>query len=557
MVAKRIKIYETTLRDGGQSPDINFTLVEKLDLIRAFDEFGLDYIEAGWPRPNTLDEELYRKVSRMKLKHAKVAAFGSTRRIRKKVEEDLLVEALIRSKAPVVTIFGKSWLLHVKLQLRASPEQNLRAIYDTVHYLKHNRMHKAEEVIFDAEHFFDGYKDNREYALETLKQAALAGADVVVPCDTNGGCLYYEIEEIMADTKRFLETDEDIKKHLEDRKVELGFHAHNDSEMGVANTIAAIRAGTTHIHGTINGIGERVGNANLTSIMPVIALKTEYKLPAAVNLKKLTRLSEKVCLTAGIKMPDNMPFCGTKAFAHDGGVHVDAIMKGATYHHIDPKLVGNKMRIGLSTNSGKASILSIVRALGFDVEKDDPRLEAMLKEVYEVCGKGFNIGVLEDEHLLLALKHFGKLKNNIEILRCDVTSHFAQLKNEIDHDNSCILKMIVNGKEFRAFEDEENGPVAINFRAIKEVLHRAKLPTNFVLTNYEVGLPKKGAAGAGSKIQTYITYLTDNGEIIKTSGYHEDIIVSSRQSLIKAAMLLAERGRMKKRKKKSSGKKKK
>ncbi len=554
MPIKTVKIYDTTLRDGGQTSDINFTVKEKLELIKLFDEFGFDYIEAGWPRPHTLDEELYRKVARMKLKHARVVAFGSTRRIRNKVEKDPLIEALIRSKAPVVTIFGKSWLLHVRQQLKATPEQNLRAIYDSIHYLKNNRIRKVAEVMFDSEHFFDGYKDNPEYALETLKQAVLAGADAVVLCDTNGGSLYYEVGAIVTHVANFLATDADIKSHLNGRKVELGMHAHNDSEMGIANTLEALRAGATQVQGTINGIGERIGNANLTSILAVLGLKTDYKLPRAINLEKLTQLSEKVCLIAGMRMPDNLPFCGPKAFAHDGSIHVDAIMKGVSYHHIDPDKVGNKMLIGLSTNSGKASVLSIVRSLGYDVEKDDPRLEAMLNEIHEVCGDGFNMGVLEDEHYLLALKHFGKPKTAIEIVRCDVTSHFAQYETEIDHDNSCILKMVVNGKEYKVFEDEETGPVAINFKAIKEILQRAKLPTSFVLTNYEVGLPKKGAAGAGSKIQTYITYLTEDGEIIKTSGYHEDIIVSSRQSLIKAALILAERSRMKKKKqKKKSG----
>jgi len=548
MQTKTIKIYDTTLRDGGQASDINFTLEEKLELIEEFDNFGIDYIEAGWPRPGSLDEELYQKAARLELKHARVAAFGSTRKIRIKTEQDPLVEALIRSKAPVVTIFGKSWILHVRNQLKATPEQNLKAIVDTIHYLKHNRIRSVQEVMFDAEHFFDGYLDNADYALETLKRAVLAGADAVVLCDTNGGMLPHQVGQIVAVVARFLETDPDIKG----RKVDLAIHAHNDSELGVANSIEGIRNGANQVQGTINGLGERVGNANLTSILPIIGLKTDFKLPRAIKLNKLTQLSLKVYRLAGLKPVDTLPFCGSKAFAHDGSVHVDALMKGASYHHVSPEDIGNKMRIGLSTNSGKASVFSIVRAMGYDVAKDDPRLDALLKEVHQICGEGFNLSILEDEHRLLVMKYFAKPKTDIEILRCDVTSHYNEYEHGIDHDNSCILKMVVDGKQYRAFADEENGPVAINFKAIKQILQRAGLPTRFHLTNYEVGLPKKGAAGAGSKIQTYITYETEDGQVIKTSGYHEDIIVSSRQSLIKAAWLLAEQNRLRKAKRKSA-----
>ena len=542
MKTKTIKIYDTTLRDGGQASDINFTLEEKLEMIREFDAFGIDYIEAGWPRPGSLDAEVYRQAAKLNLKHSRLAAFGCTRKIRRKAEEDPLLEALIRSGAPVVTIFGKSWLMHVQQQLKATPGQNLKAIADSVSYLKKNRIRNVEEVMFDAEHFFDGYVDNPEYALETLKSAVVAGADAVVLCDTNGGMLPHEVSEIVSAVKEFIETDPELKA----RKPILGIHAHNDSEVGVANTIEAVRAGATQIQGTTNGLGERVGNANLTSILPIIGLKTEYKLPRAIKLSRLSDLSGKVYRLAGLKPVETLPFCGSKAFAHDGSVHVDALLKGASYQHVDPELVGNKMRISLSTNSGKASVLGVVRSMGFKVRKNDPRLDAMLKDIHEVCGEGFNLSILDDEHRLLVLKHFSKPKTDIKIVRCDVTSHYNEYKHGVDHDNSCILKMMVDGKEYRAFADEENGPVAINFKAIKHILERAGLPTRFHLTRYEVGLPKKGAAGAGSKIQTYITYESEDGRVITTSGYHEDIIVSSRQSLIKAAWLLAEESRIKK-----------
>jgi 2-isopropylmalate synthase len=436
----------------------------------------------------------------------------------------------------VATVFGKTWIHHVTYQLKATPKQNLGMIAQTVEYLKNNPTRSFGEVIYDAEHFFDGYKDDADYALATLRTAALAGADALVLCDTNGGSLHYEIGEIVRRVREFLDSDAELAEfgHLP----ELGIHCHNDSGLAVANSLEAVRAGCTHVQGTVNGVGERIGNADLVQVIANLALKTGYVLRDLVKTENLTRLSEAVYARAGLRPRRDQPFVGVKAFAHDGGVHVDAVLKGASYHHIDPARVGNKMRIVLSTNSGRASVYVVVKSLGFDVEPDDPRLKAMLDEVHALCGQGYDMGLLEDEHLLLALKHFGRIPRNIVVTRCDVTSHYTEIENEIDHDNSCVLKMEVDGKEYKVFEDTESGPVGVNFKAVKEALRRAGLPTNFQLVNYEVGLPKQRAE-AGSTIQTYITYETESGRLITTSGFHEDIIVSSRQSLLKAALLVA------------------
>ena len=543
MEQKQIKLYDTTLRDGSQSSDINFTLAEKLDLLREFDDFGFDYIEGGWPRPNSIDEDFFREASKIKLKNSTLAAFGSTKKIKGKPEDDAVLRSLVESGVQTATIFGKTWLHHVSNQLRATPEQNLEVIDTTIRYLHDNPINPMQEVIYDAEHFFDGYKDDPEYALRTVKQAVLAGADAVVLCDTNGGSLYYEIGEIVRRVREFVEADEEIRRATKGRGVTLGIHVHNDSGLAVAGTIEAVRAGATHVQGTVNGFGERIGNANLNTIMAVLALKTPYKLPKAVRLEKLTALSEKVYRVAGLRPREDQPFCGEKAFAHDGGVHVDAVLKGASYQHIDPVAVGNKMRIVLSTNSGKASVMGVARIFGYEVDKDDPRLQAMLDEVHRQCAEGFNLGLLENEHELLILKHFGEIKTDIEIHRCDVTSHYAQYEGDVEHDNSCVLKVRLNGKEYKVFEDDENGPVAISFKAVREALQKAGLPTNFRLVNYEVGLPKKWNIGAEAKIQVYITYATDDGELITTSGFHEDIVVASRESLIKLVLLLASRRR--------------
>jgi 2-isopropylmalate synthase len=538
-----IKLYDTTLRDGSQSSDINFTVGEKLDLLREFDDFGFDYIEGGWPRPRSVDETFFQEASKIKLKNSRLVAFGSTKKIKGKPEEDAVLRSLLESGVRTATVFGKTWLHHVSNQLKATPEQNLEAIEATLHYLRDNPINPMEEVIYDAEHFFDGFKDDPDYALLTIKRAALAGADAIVLCETNGGCLHYEVGEIVRRAKEFLETDAEVKKATTRRRLTLGIHVHNDSGLAVASTIEAVRAGATHIQGTVNGFGERIGNANLNTIMAVLALKTDYKLPKAIRLERLTALSEKVYRAAGLRPREDQPFCGEKGFAHDGGVHVDAVVKGASYQHIDPVAVGNKMRIVLSTNSGKASVMAVARSFGYQVDKDDPRIESMLREIHEKCAEGFNLGLLEAEHELLTLKHFGEMKTDIDVQRCDVTSHYAKYEGNLEHDNSCILKVRLNGKEYKVFEDDENGPVAISFKAMREALSKAGLPTNFRLVNYEVGLPKKCNVGAEAKIQVYITYATDEGELITTSGFHEDIVVASRESLIKVVLLLANRRR--------------
>jgi len=541
MKEQRIKLYDTTLRDGSQSSDINFTLGEKLDLLREFDDFGFDYIEGGWPRPKSVDEEFFREASKIELKNSKLTAFGSTKKIKGKVEEDVVLGSLLESGVQTATIFGKTWLHHVSNQLRATPEQNLEVIDVTLRYLRDNPINPMKEVIYDAEHFFDGYKDDPDYALQTVHQAILAGADVIVLCDTNGGCLHYEVGEIIRRVKESLEADERIANVMKERGVTLGMHAHNDSGLAVASTLEAVRAGVTHVQGTVNGFGERIGNANLNTIIAALALKTSYPLPKAIRLEKLTALSERVYRLAGLRPREDQPFCGEKAFAHDGGVHVDAVLKGASYQHIDPVAVGNKTRIVLSTNSGKASVMAVARSFGHDADKKDARLQSMLDEIHEKCAEGFNLGLLENEHELLTLKHFGEIKTDIDVQRCDVTSHYAKYEGNIEHDNSCILKVRLNGKEYKVFEDDENGPVAISFKAMKEVFGKTGLPTNFRLVNYEVGLPKRWNVGAEAKIQVNITYATDDGELLTTSGFHEDIVVASRESLIKVVLLLASR----------------
>ena len=298
----RVAIYDTTLRDGTQGENINFSVEDKIRIARKLDDFGIDYIEGGWPGSNPRDRDFFEAAKELKLKHAKMAAFGSTRHAKNKVEDDDNVRLLLESETPVVTIFGKSWNLHTERALRVTEEQNLEMIGSTVAYLKSN----GREVIYDAEHFFDGYKSSRDFALKTLDAAAKAGADILVLCDTNGGTLPHEVSEMVSD----------VRKNFGGI---IGIHTHDDSGVGVANAIAAIELGCSHVQGTINGYGERCGNSNLVPVIANLQLKLGHECVSDENLKKLTQLANYVADTANLQVPNGQAFVGRSAFAHKGG----------------------------------------------------------------------------------------------------------------------------------------------------------------------------------------------------------------------------------------------
>src|SRR3954454_19167555 len=338
----RIRIYDTTLRDGSQGEGVNFSLQDKLNITQRLDDLGVDFIEGGYPLSNPKDYEYFQEVRNLPLRHARVAAFGMTRRKGVRAEEDTCIKALLDAQSPVITIVGKTWDLHVREVLGTTPEENLKMIADSVAYCKA----AGREVFYDAEHFFDGYRRNPEYALQTLRSAQDAGAAVIILCDTNGGNLPEEIGAAVEAVRRQL-------------RVDLGIHCHNDCDVAVANTLAAVSRGATQVQGTINGIGERCGNADLVSIIANLALKLDHDVLQPESLRRLTEVSRYVYETANMNFRSSQPFVGLSAFAHKGGMHTHAVAKvSASYEHLDPELVGNERRVLVSELSGQSTILT-------------------------------------------------------------------------------------------------------------------------------------------------------------------------------------------------------
>jgi 2-isopropylmalate synthase len=344
-----ILLYDTTLRDGAQGEGISLSVEDKLKITRQLDELGIHYIEGGWPGSNPKDIEYFKRVRQMDLERARVTAFGATCRVGTQPDEDANIQALIAAQTPAVTLVGKSWTLHVRDVLRTTREENLRIIRESVAYVKG----KGRETLFDAEHFFDGYKEDRDYALATIVAAAEAGADTIVLADTNGGSLPWEIEAIVAE----------VKSALPD--VLLGIHTHNDGDMALANSLAGVRAGATHVQGTMNGYGERCGNANLCTIIPTLEIKMGLQALPEGHLAHLTRTARAVAATANQPFDSHEAYVGQSAFAHKGGIHVSAMRRNAkSYQHIDPQRVGNESRVLVSELSGRSNLVSKAEELG-------------------------------------------------------------------------------------------------------------------------------------------------------------------------------------------------
>ncbi len=364
-------LYDTTLRDGTQSEGISLSVNDKLKIAQRLDEFGFDYIAGGWPGSNPKDAAFFERVRKLEFRHAKVAAFGATRRKNTCPEEDANLQALLEAETPVITLVGKSWDLHVRDVLEAPLEENLAMISESVTYLKA----QGKEVVYDAEHFYDGYKANPDYALATLEAAVEGGADVLVLCDTNGGSLPWEIEEITTTVGERFDTA-------------LGVHAHDDGGNAVANSLAAVRAGAVHVQGTINGYGERVGNANLCTIIPNLQLKMGRACVPSEKLAKLSDLSHYVAEVANQPPNPYLPFVGKKAFAHKGGIHVAAVLKNEdSYQHIDPALVGNQRRTLVSELSGRGNVIDKAEEFGLDVDRQQAR--EVVAQIKDLEAQGF------------------------------------------------------------------------------------------------------------------------------------------------------------------------
>lgn len=505
---EKVFIYDTTLRDGSQAEGVNFSVEDKLRILQKLDEFGIDYVEGGWPGANPKDTVFFEKVKKLKLQHARVCAFGSTRRPGKKAQEDPQLENLIKSGARVITIFGKSWDFHVTEALKTTLEENLQMVYDSVSFLKEH----AEEVIFDAEHFFDGYKRNPEYALEVLRSALEGGADWLVLCDTNGGTLPHEVYEI---TKRVVEAFP---------KAKIGIHAHNDSDTGVANSLMAVLAGARQVHGTINGIGERTGNANLCSIIPNLQLKMGFKAVPEDSLRKLTELSHFVAEISNMPLPRNMPFVGESAFAHKAGVHASAVLKSAnTYEHIDPALVGNRRKITVSDLSGRSNLLYKLKDMGIQVDEKSPELLKLLEKIKELEKEGYHFEAAEASFELLCKRHFGLVREyfNLDAYRVLIAKRST---DPIPVSEATVRLFVEDIKQHTA--SLGNGPVSALDNALRKALEEFYPNLKEVqLIDYKVRIVNE-SEGTRAKVRVLIES-TDGRRKWGTVGVSENIIEAS------------------------------
>ncbi|MFC1657250.1 citramalate synthase [Candidatus Moduliflexota bacterium] len=454
MRTRKVHLYDTTLRDGAQAEDVSFSLEDKLRITKRLDEFGVHYIEGGWPGANPKDAAFFEEAGRLALKSARLTAFGSTRRAKRKASADENLRALVRAGTEVVTLFGKSWDLHVRDALRVSLKDNLEMIGDSVRYLKKN----VEEVFYDAEHFFDGYVKNQDYAMATLKAAVKSNADCVVLCDTNGGMLTLDLVKIVRAVQKALPG------------VRLGIHVHNDSETAAANTIAAVAAGVRHVQGTVNGLGERCGNANLCSIIPSLQLKLGLQCVPEENLAGLRALSRFVSELANMPHWKHQPFVGDSAFAHKGGVHVSAILRNPlTYEHIRPELVGNRQRVLVSDLSGRANILQKAAEFGIDLKSRDPKTLKILEHLKDLESRGFQFEGAEASFELLIKKVLGTHRRFFELKGARVIVEKRREREEAISE--ATIKVAVDGKiEHTAAEGK--GPVHALDGALRKALHR-------------------------------------------------------------------------------------
>jgi 2-isopropylmalate synthase len=431
-----VEIYDTTLRDGCQAEDISLTLEDKLRIAERLDSMGVRYVEGGWPGSNPRDEAFFTEVRKRSLKQIKVAAFGSTRRAGVRASDDQNLTKLLRSQTPVVTIFGKSWDLHVRDDLRIPLAENLEVIHDTVRYLKKH----VDEVIFDAEHFFDGFHHNREYALQCVASAADAGADLLCLCETNGGRLPHEVAAGVDAVAAALPG------------ARLGIHCHNDSELAVANTLIAVEHGARQVQGTINGFGERCGNVNLCSVIANLQLKMGYKVLSAANLARLQDLSHFVYELANIEPYKRQPFVGQSAFAHKGGVHVAAVQRNAkTYEHIDPALVGNHQRVLVSDLSGRANLVYKARQFGLDLDGLDPHVRKLVNEIKELEHRGYQFEGADASLELRMQRVLGEVPVFFDLIQFRVVDEKGYMRRVFKDDGSF---------EVQTDEGFEHGPAS-------------------------------------------------------------------------------------------------
>ncbi|MDI6797888.1 MAG: citramalate synthase [Desulfatibacillaceae bacterium] len=513
-------VYDTTLRDGTQGEDINFTAQEKIRIAVRLDESGFHYIEGGWPGSNPRDDKFFELAATMSFKNAKVVAFGSTRRTRTKAENDKTLKALLDAGTKATAIFGKSDQLHVERVMGNTLAQNLKMIGESVDFLAA----AGRQVFYDAEHFFDGYKRNHQYALETLKAAVDGGASFIVLCDTNGGSLPHEVEHICARVR------DSLAQWDSNPAVRIGIHTHNDCGLAVANTIAAVRTGATLVQGTINGYGERCGNADLTSIVPILQVKMGLNCLGEQNLTGLRRLSRYVSEAANMTPLNSRPFVGESAFAHKGGVHVSAVTKAPqAYEHMDPALVGNRRRVLISDLAGKSNIEYKAKELGIDLNGGANGLDAgaVVQEIKKMEHAGYQYDAAEASFELL-------LKRKLKLLAApfEFESFLVTIRKEKDQPccSEATIKIVVNGQE-RFTAAQGAGPVSALDNALRRALRRfyPDVLDAIRLVDYKVRV-LDGRDGTAAKVKVFIES-RDSENIWKTIGVSEDIIEASWQAL--------------------------
>ena len=510
---KKVFIYDTTLRDGTQCEGISLSVAAKLRLAEKMDSFGIDFIEGGWPGSNPRDMAFFEQAKNLRLSHAKITAFGSTRRANVRAEDDPQIALLLEPKTPYVTIFGKTWLLHVTEVIKTSPEENLKMIEESVAYLSKNGV----RVIYDAEHYFDGFADNPEYALETLAAAKRGGAECVCLCDTNGGTMMGAFSDIVRKTVEFM------------GDTPVGVHCHNDSGLGVALSLLGVENGASMVQGTLNGIGERNGNANLCTVIPNLSLKMGRELSCSGSLKKLRDLSLFVDEMANLRSDTRLPYVGSSSFAHKGGVHADAANKvKRSYEHIDPSLVGNKTRVLVSDMSGRASVMMKARDMGVDVDSKDPAIKEFLDELKELEFRGYEYEAADASFGLLLAKCLKKHRPHFKVRGYRAIVERDELAGTTKSEATVKLEMDGTVEHTVA---EAHGPVAALDLALRKALVK-KFPAikSMDLTDFKVRIIDSGA-GTNAITRVMIESKDSGGEIWGTVGASDNIIVASWEAL--------------------------
>jgi len=508
----QIKIYDSTLRDGAQAQGISFSVEDKLKIVSKLDKLGINYIEAGNPGSNPKDIEFFKRIKKIELKNSKLAAFGSTRRAGINAKDDVNIQSLLKAETPVVTIFGKAWDFHVLEVLRTTLDENINMIKDTIKFFKD----QGKEVIFDAEHFFDGYKANPDYSMKVLKAAAESGAECLVLCDTNGGTfpdVIFEITKLVKDT---------IKE------IGIGIHCHNDTGMADANSIMAVKAGAVQVQGTINGFGERCGNANLITIISNLQIKMGYYCISEEDIEKITTTARFISEIANIMHNERAPYVGNCAFAHKGGMHIDAVMKNtASFEHINPSIVGNERRVLMSEVSGRSTIISAIKEVEPEIEKNSPEAKKIIDKLKQLEHEGYQFEGAESSFELVIRKELGKHKNFFEL------EDFKVIITDPEKENlsaSAIIKVKV-GELDEIMAAEGDGPVNALDKALRKALEVfypeiAKMR----LTDFKVRVLDSESATA-AKVRVWIES-TDGENSWSTVGVSTNVINASWKALV-------------------------